>query len=98
MAVLVIAEHDGASLADATKRQSDANHLDDRVATLTARLKEVDEQCYFLKDTLYSLLTVGSGKDGLPKAPSMATSKKPLRPLKAAFTAPWNSVAPGGGV
>lgn len=89
-------EHASLSLADATKRQSDANHLDAQVASLAARLKEVDEQCFFLKDTLYSLLTVGSGKDGMPKAP--AVSKKPLRPLKAALTAPWNSVTPGPGL
>ena len=34
-------EHASLSLADATKRQSDANHLDDQVAKLAARLKDV---------------------------------------------------------
>ena len=87
-------EHASLSLADATKRQGDANHLDTQVLHLATRLKEVDEQCFFLKDTLYSLLAVSSGKDGLPKVPP--GSKKPLRPLKAALTAPWSSVAPGG--
>ena len=90
-------EHASLSLADATKRQSDANHLDDQVAKLASRLKEVDEQCFFLKDTLYSLLTVGAGKDGMPKTQAIAASKKPLKPLKAALTAPWSSVTPGQG-
>ena len=31
---------------------------------MTERLKEVDEQCYFLKDTLYSILTT-RGSSGI---------------------------------
>ena len=63
---------------------------------LVLRLVEVDEQCVFLKDTLYSLLTSGSGPPKIP--PSLELSKKkPLKPLKATMTAPWNlAVMPSG--
>ena len=91
-------------LADKTRNRSETDERETRlqllsthVAALTARLQNVDEQCFFLKDTLYSLLTVGAGKDGMPKTQAIAASKKPLKPLKAALTAPWSSVTPGQG-
>ena len=65
------------------------------MAELAARLAAVDEQCFFLKDALYSVL---SSAGGPPKVPPPMGSKlqKGLRPLKTP-TAPWNtSVMPPG--
>ena len=86
-------EHARISYADATKRTSDAASVDSRLSLLHERLAEVDEQCSFLKDTLYSLVASSTGLAGPPKAPP---SKKFLKPVKAsgrhaAASVPWNA-------
>lgn len=75
-------EHAKLAYSEASKRQRDAVDLDQRVTALTERLAEADQQMAYLKDTLYSVLTIGQG--GPIKAPP---SKKVLKPIKGGKSA-----------
>jgi len=89
-------DHARASYVEATRRESDTSKMEEQLRTVTERLKEVDEQCYFLKDTLYSILT-SRGSSGIQVPP--LPGKKPLKPLKGtpSATAPWNTaIMPSG--
>jgi len=85
-------EHARLAYAEASKRQSDAVSLDQRVNQLTSKLSEVDERMAFLKETLYSVLTPLQG--GPIKAPSSKKVLKPIKPPKATpFDAAFDPVA-----
>jgi len=93
-------EHARNSLAESTKRENDGGRLEDQLRSMNERLQEAEEQCFFLKDTLYSILTSRSST-GMQVPP--LTSKKPLKPLKGTpssverSTAPWNTaIMPSG--
>ena len=83
---------------EASKRHGEKVALEAKVAALTDQLVKLDEQCLFLKDTLYSIFTTAASGGGGPPRPPPSMSSKRLKPLKAVAQAPaWNTaVLPPG--
>ena len=91
-------EHARQTMAETTQREREADVVAAQLRQMNERLREVDETCVFLKDTLYSILTARSASNGLS-----VPSTKALKPLKAhsarriGDSAPWTSaMMPGG--
>ena len=72
-------EHARIALSEASKRQGEASAFERQLASVTARLAEVDEQMVYVKDMLYSVLASGQGA-GTIKAPS--SKKLKLNPIR----------------
>ena len=97
-------EHARQTMAEVSQREIEARSAHEQLDAFSVRFAELEEQCFFLKETLYSLLSSRTNPIHAIAVPS--TKKAELRPLKAHSArrvgdapapAPWNTTLPEKG-
>jgi len=97
-------KHARQTMAEVSQREIEARSAHEQLDAFAVRFAELEEHCFFLKETLYSLLSSHTNPIHAIAVPS--TKKAELRPLKAHSArrvgdapapAPWNTTLPEKG-
>ena len=97
-------KHARQTMAEVSQREIEARSAHEQLDAFAVRFAELEEHCFFLKETLYSLLSSRTNPIHAIAVPS--TKKAELRPLKAHSArrvgdapapAPWNTTLPEKG-
>ena len=97
-------EHARQTMAETSQREIEVRSAHDQLDAFASRFAELEEHCFFLKETLSTLLSSRTNPIHAIAVPS--TKKAELRPLKAHSArrvgdapapAPWNTTLPEKG-